>query len=302
MQTKVVVLILSYNGKNLLDECINSYLINSYPYFEIILIDNGSTDNTKDWVENNYPQVFVLRTEKNLGYSGGFNYGMDYAFKQKNADYVLITNNDVKADSNVISKLVEVAETYPLIGFVTGKVFYYEKPNVLQTTGYELTNEKYWLFSHRGRQQDNKGQFDNIEELEFADDIFMLVSRKVFMATKGYDLEFQFQSEQFDWQIRAKKAGFKIFYTPHAMIWHKESMTIGKVSSFKMYYNVRNTYVLRLKYKDKQFIKQFSKWYFTNCFIKPFLKNLCKFHLSISYSIFRGYFSAVLWGLKNIKV
>ena len=59
MQAKVVVLILSYNGKNLLDECINSYFINTYPNFEIVLIDSGSTDNTKDWVENNYPEVFV---------------------------------------------------------------------------------------------------------------------------------------------------------------------------------------------------------------------------------------------------
>jgi len=126
---KVIVLILSYNGKHLLEDGITSYFANDYPIFEIVIIDNGSTDGTKEWVEKNYTDVFVLRTEKNLGYSGGFNFGLDYAFNKKNADYVLITNNDVKADSKVISELVKVAVTDPIIGFVTGKVYYYDKPD-----------------------------------------------------------------------------------------------------------------------------------------------------------------------------
>jgi len=99
---KVVILILSYNGKHLLKDSISSYLANDYPNFEVIVIDNGSKDGTKEWVEQNYPGIIVLRTEKNLGYSGGFNFGLDYAFNKKNADNVLITNNDVKADNKVL--------------------------------------------------------------------------------------------------------------------------------------------------------------------------------------------------------
>jgi len=302
MPYKVIVLILSYNGKHLLVESISSYLVNDYPNFEVVVIDNGSIDGTKEWVEQNYPEVFVLRTVKNLGYSGGFNFGLDYAFNQKNADYVLITNNDVKADSKVISELVKVAETDPMIGFVTGKVYYYDNPQVLQTTGYEITNEEYWLFGHRGNQQEDKGLYNNIEEIDFSDDIFMLVNRQVYIETKGYDLEFQFQSEQFDWQIRAKQKGYKIYYTPEAKIWHKESMTIGKFSPLKQYYNTRNSYIVRLKHKDKIFIQNYSKWYFKNRFIKPVLKNLLKLNFLTSYMIFKGYFSAILWGLRNNKL
>lgn len=301
MHAKVVVLILSYNGKNLLDECINSYIINTYPNFEIVLIDNGSTDNTKDWVENNYPEVFVLRTEKNLGYSGGFNYGMAYAFNQKNADYVLITNNDVKADKNVISELIKVAKTDKSIGFVTGKVYFYDEPDLLQSVGY-YADELRWIGGHLGNKQKDIGQFDQVEERVFSDDIFMLVKKELYENTKGYDTNFQFQSEQFDWQIRAKKKGYKIFYTPYAKIWHKDSITIGKISSFKIYYDVRNSLVVRLKHRDKKYLDAYFKWYLKNMVCIPFIKNLAKGRLKISASIISGFFSALIWGINNKKI
>ncbi|MFW5804760.1 MAG: glycosyltransferase family 2 protein [bacterium] len=298
---KIIVLILSFNGKDLLDDSISSYLANDYENFEVVVIDNGSTDGTRDYVNENWPEVTVVRTKKNLGYSGGFNFGMEYAFNKKEADYVLITNNDVKADQSVLSELVGIANGDKMIGFVTGKVYYYDNPETLQTTGYELTNEQYWLFGHRGGQEKDIGQYDKTEELDYADDIFMLVKNEVFQETGGYDKEFEFQAEQFDWQIRAKKIGFKIFYSPHAKIWHKESMTIGKSSPFKTFYNVRNSYIVRMKHKEKGFIKIFSKWYFKTQFLKPLIKNLLKLKFNTSIMILKGYLSAIRWGVKNKK-
>ena len=127
---KVFVLVLSYNGKHLLEDSLSSYLENDYPNFEVVVIDNGSTDRTIEYVERCFPKSKVIRIEKNLGYSGGFNFGLDFAFNKNDADYALISNNDVKADKNVISELVKVAKTDEKIGFVTGKAYYYERPNV----------------------------------------------------------------------------------------------------------------------------------------------------------------------------
>lgn len=298
MRPKVIVLILSYNGKHLLDDSVTSYLANDYSNFEVVVIDNGSIDGTLEYVRERWPGVFVLRTEKNLGYSGGFNFGLDYAFNQQQADHVLITNNDVKADSKVISELVKVAETDPMIGFVTGKVYFYDRPDILQTVGY-YEDDLRWVGGHIGNLEKDDGQYDNTEERSFTDDIFMLAKKTLFKTVGGYDTEFQFQAEQFDWQIRAQKMGFKIYYAHQAKIWHKDSMTIGKSSPFKAFYDVRNSLVVRLKHRDAQYLKKYIPWYLKNTVLVPFIKNLIRFRLNHAKSVFTGFCSAVNWYLKN---
>lgn len=298
MYHKVIVLILSYNGKYLLKDSISSYLANDYPNFELVVIDNGSTDGTKEWVAQNYPSVFVLRTDKNLGYSGGFNLGLDYAFNQKQVDYVLITNNDVKADSQVISELVKVAKTDTMIGFCTGKVFFYNSPDTLQTVG-KYEDPIRWNGEHIGNKEIDKGQYDKISERIFADDIFTLVSRKLYLETSGYDTTFKFQAEEYDWQARAKKLGFKIFYTPLAKIWHKDSMTIGKRSAFKAYYDARNPMLVILKHKTADIFRKYFWYHFKIGVVRSSMVSFKQLRPAVSLAVWRGFVSGLIWGLKN---
>ena len=135
MNPKVIVLVLSYNEKYLLEECLNSYLENDYENYKILVIDNGSSDGTVDYVNREYEKVIVRRIEKNQGYSGGFNFGLNIAFNEMDADYALLTNNDVVADKNIIAELVKVATTDKKIGFTTGKVYFNDKKDTLQTVG-----------------------------------------------------------------------------------------------------------------------------------------------------------------------
>ncbi len=297
---KVIVLILSYNGKQLLDDSISSYLENEYSNFEVVVIDNGSTDGTKEYVEGKWPEVFVLRTQENLKYSGGFNFGLDYAFNKEKADYVLITNNDVKADRNVIPELVKVAETDSSIGFVTGKVYFHDQPKILQSTG-KYADLKYWRGGHRAGKEKDVGQFDIVEKIDWCDDIFWLVNRNLYLKTKGYDTEFQFQGEDFDWQVRAKEIGYSIYYTPFAKIWHKESITIGKTSSFKAYYDARNPLIVHLKYRKPKEVQIYMRRQI-KFQIKSSVKYLLKLKLSHFMATWKGYFSALLWAKKNNKL
>lgn len=303
MDPNVIVLILSYNGKHLLDDSISSYLANDYSNFQVVIVDNGSTDNTKEWVNQFYPEVYVLRNEKNLAYSGGFNFGLNYAFMQCNADYVLITNNDVKADSKVITELLKVAERDPMIGFVTGKVYYYDSPNILQTIGY-YKDSVTWTGGHIGGREQDTGQFDEDMERFMSDDIFMLVKKTVFLKVGGYNTIFKFQGEQADWQARAKKEGFKIYYAHKAKIWHKESMTIGKASSFKIFYDVRNTLLPALIHNDDIFNRIFFKWYFKNLVLIPLIKYTIKLKISFSFAVFKGFVSAMYYAIshKHFKI
>lgn len=296
----VIVLILSYNGKSLLEDSISSYLANQYPNFEVVVIDNGSTDGTKEWVADNYPQVTLLRTEVNLKYSGGFNFGLKYAFDEKNCDYVLITNNDVKVQDSVIEELVKIAETDDKIAFVTGKVYYYDLPDTLQTVGKKY-DEFWWNGGHIGRNEKDIGLYESVEELAWCDDIYWLVSKKVYKEVGGYDTEFAFQAEDYDLQARAKMAGYKLYYTPKAKIWHKESMTIGKRSPFKAYYDARNPLIVQMKYRPKDiYLKVIKRQRYL--YIKHTVKQLLKFRFKYSYMVWKGFCSAILWGKRNGKL
>jgi GT2 family glycosyltransferase len=301
MNPKVLVLILSYNGKHLLEESISSYLNNDYHNFEVVVIDNGSNDGTKQWVEEHYPMVTLLRTEVNLKYSGGFNLGLKYAFEEKQSDYVLITNNDVKADPATISSLIMTVMKDKNIGFVTGKVFYYDEPELIQSVGY-IENPRSGEVYHRGQGKTDTGEFDLDEELNCSDDIFMLVRKEVYEAVGGYDINLLFQCEQWDWQERAKEAGFIVYFSANAKIWHKESMTIGKFSPFKLYYDMRNTMIVIFKHKSP---KQFSHYFWKSLrlsFFKGTIRYLIKGDYKHAVACVRGFLSGLKWILGSGKV
>ncbi len=297
---KVIVLILSYNGKHLLDDSISSYLENDYPNFKVVVIDNGSSDSTKEYIEKNFPEARVIRLEKNRGYSGGFNFGLDYAFNKNNADYVLVTNNDVRADKRVISELVKVAETDKRIGFVTGKVYYNDGLNVLQTVG-KKWHSILWSGPHIGANEKDVGQYEKIEERVFLDDIFTLVPRELYKQTGGYDSQLYLQAEEFDWQIQAKKLGWKLYYTPYAKIWHKGSATIGGLGSpISMFFYIRNHMIVIFKHGNV--VQSIRIWFYflgKNLFalIKSFLKITLrrKSRLVSHLAGLLGWMSATAW-------
>lgn len=300
LKLEVIVIILSYNGKYLLDDCVNSYLANDYQNFKVVVVDNGSTDGTDSYVKEKWPEVKLLRTDVNLKYSGGLNFGMKYAFDEQKADYVLITNNDVKADTKLVSSCVEVAVTDPKIAFVTGKVFYFEHPNVFQTVG-KKADPFWWNAGHIGRGEKDNGQYDEVREIAWCDDIFWLVNRKVYDELGGYDTEFAFQGEDFDWQARAKQAGYKIFYSPKAKLWHKESMTIGKSSPFKAYYDARNPLIVHMKYRKKEEYLAVMKAKKKN-HLKMSPKYILKGRIKYFFKVWQGYYSAVKWGKAHNKL
>ena len=299
MAPKVIVLILSFNGKHLLKEAIESYQSNDYSNYEVAVIDNGSTDGTMDYVAANWPDIEIIRTEKNLGYSGGANLGLKYAFEDQKADYVLFTNNDVRADRQIIRALVDAAIADKGIGFTIGKVYYYDRPQVLHSVGKKY-DEFRWNGGHIGRNEMDNGQYDQAEERAWCDDIYWLINKDVYDEIGGYDTEFFLQGEDYDYQARAKKRGYKIYYTPEAKLWHMTSATIGRASAYVEYFNSRNPLIVQMKHREKNeylpFIKTKRKELRKRT-PRLFLK--CKFRYVLR--MWLGYYSAISWGRRNHK-
>jgi len=256
----VVVLLLTYNGKKLLQDSIPTYLKNNYSNFKVVVIDNGSSNGTKDFVKSHFPEVDLIRLDKNRGYSGGFNFGLQYSTKDLNADFVLVSNDDVIADKNLISQLVEVANTNNQIGFVTGKVFFYNSDsegNILQTVG-KMSDSYSIVGNHIGGGELDEGQFDKVVERDFIDDVYMLVRSDLIDKTGGYDEDFFMQYEESDWQIRSKKLGYKIYFTPHAKLWHKVGMsTGGKDSPLRNFNYEKSRFMLIRKHTSSNHILKY---------------------------------------------
>jgi GT2 family glycosyltransferase len=265
------------------------------------VIDNGSTDGSAYALRSHFGErIKVIENKANLGYARGFNVGLRYSFVEKGADYCLVMNNDTIIGAESIRELVKVAQFDSTIGFVTGKVYYYDDPSILQTVGKEY-HPVFWNGSHIGNGEKDLGQYDSIRELHFADDIFTLVSRYLYETVGGYNPLFFLESEEYDWQARAKSAGYRILYTPHAKLWHRVSMTLGKDSVLKAYYDARNPLLVILLNKSPEFFKKYMQHYFSSRILRSSLVYLKHGRFSAAYAKWQGFCSAIAWGIRNRK-
>lgn len=235
---KVSIITLNWNRKEDTIECVNSLLNLEYPDYEIVVVDNGSTDGSAESFKKTFLDITVIENKKNLGYALGFNTGIEYALEQ-NVKYVLILNNDTVINKNALKELVKVAESDPQIGFVSGKVYDYTEPNKLQVVG-KIIDFNIGSVRNVGGGEIDHGQYDEIKEYKFLDDIFWLVRTEVFRKVGMYDSNFFLIFEETDLCARANKY-FKLVYTPHAKIWHKKSQSSGGAGNpINTYYMARN--------------------------------------------------------------
>jgi GT2 family glycosyltransferase len=295
----VYVLILNWNGRALTVDCVESVLKSDYTNLRVLVIDNGSTDGSvADLKERFGPGIEIIENGKNLGYADGFNVGLKYAFGAEGADYCLVMNNDTVIDKSAISEYVKIAESDEMIGFVTGKVYFFDHPNVLQTVGMHSDPVR-WRGEHIGRNEIDTGQYDEVCERVFADDVYTLVRRSMYEATGGYNSLFFLQSEETDWQARAKHYGYKIVFTPRARLWHRVSITIGRDSALKAYYDARNPMLVILLHKPAGFFRRYFWHYLRYDILRSSLVYLKRGRLSHAAAKWRGMMSGLTWGLHN---
>ncbi len=299
---KVYVIILNWNGKHDTIECIKSLKKVNYPNFEIVVVDNGSTDGSVSALRTKYPNITIIENGRNLGYAKGFNSGIRYALG-KGADYFLILNNDTVIDPNALGELVRVAEKEHRTGFVSGKVYFYDEPNRLQTVG-RSSHPILIVRDLIGHRELDNGQYDEIVERDFVDDVFLLVRRAVFEEVGGYDPTFFLMYEETDWCARVRRAGFKIMYTPFAKIWHKGNLeTVTGRSTTHQFYLARNQIPFVRRNASPQRFRRFLMTFLFS-YKPPYAPRqawrlLKQGHFSLLAAYVRGIGSGLVWLLRN---
>lgn len=229
MKDLVVAILLNYNQNEYTLKCVDSLLKSDYKPLKILLIDNGSLQKNADHLMEELPEddrLILERIENNIGYGKGSNFGLEEGMKL-DPDYFLIMNNDTVIDSKAIEELVKTSKIFDDKALVTGKVYHYDQPNILQFVGFKYINRKTLSYTRMGLDETDNGQFDEIVESDMIDDIFVLQSAEVYKKIGGYSPYFWINGVNIDRGLRAIENGFKLIYTPNAKIWHKGSVSIG---------------------------------------------------------------------------
>jgi hypothetical protein len=191
--------------------------------------------------------MVLIQTGANLGYAGGNNVGIRYALT-RGAGYVWLLNNDTVVDRDALTEMVRLAEGDEKTGIVGSKIYYYDKPNVLQTAGGGRFNFWQGLSHFYGWLQEDRGQWDRAFEVGYVTGASLL-SNRVVIERIGMMLEtFFMYGEDVEWQIRARQAGYRLVYCPRSKVWHKENASSGYKSPFVEYYATRNSLLIVRRY------------------------------------------------------
>ncbi len=234
----VSIVTVNFNYSHVTDEFLDAfYKTNDYPNYEIIVVDNASTINPIAEWKIKYPEVQFYRSDINLGFAGGNNLGISKA----KGDLFFLVNNDTEFTYGLVKTLANDFDSFPKMGMISPKIRYFQQPDILQYAGYTEMNN----FTGRnvciGKYQLDNGQYDNLTGLTgFGHGAAMMVSKatieKAGLMYENYFLYY----EEMDWGARIKKAGFEIRLNMQALIYHKESVTVGEKSALKEFFMNRN--------------------------------------------------------------
>jgi GT2 family glycosyltransferase len=245
---RVSIIILNWNGFEVTKDCLESIEKIDYPSYQVVVVDNGSTDGSAERFQEQFPSVTVIRNEQNLGFTAGNNAGLRFVLQQ-HPDYVLLLNNDTIVSRDFLSQLVQAGEADRRIGVLNPKIYYEDPPDAIWYGGGSFS---LWrgLSRHLNMGKRDSSRADAGGEVNFVTGCALLVKASVIDRIGLLDERFVSSFEDADFSIRAREAGFQAAYVPQARIWHRVSYTfkakLGK--SHRDFYNVRNSILIERKH------------------------------------------------------
>ena len=291
MDITLSIITINYNGLRDTCELIESLPLGS-PSMEVIVVDNASKEDEASIIEKRYPNIKVIRSNKNLGFAGGNNLGI----KAARGKYLFFINNDtiLSHQPSAIDSLISRLESDEKIGMVCPKIRFAWDNNPIQFAGYTPLS-RFSMRNHSiGFGETDKGQYNTPHPTPYAHGAAMMVKRealeKVGLMPECYFLYY----EELDWSMMFTRAGYTIWYEPACTIYHKESQATGQNSPLKVYYLTRNR-LLFVKRNKKEYAKYITYAYLI-CMVAP--SDICKyiFHRQLNLA------SATIKGIINFQL
>ena len=285
LDIQISIITINYNG--LKDTC---ELIETLPLedgsLEVIVVDNASQEDEATIIEQRYPQITVIHSDKNLGFAGGNNLGI----KAAHGKYLFFINNDtlLRPQTSDLIPLIHRLESSPKIGAVCPKIRFAWGDNPIQFAGYTPLSPVTMRNRAIGFGETDQGQYDTAHLTPYAHGAALMVKRKVIdkagLMPECYFLYY----EELDWSMMIRRAGYDIWYEPAVSIFHKESQATGQDSPLRTYYITRNR-LLFVKRNINGIEKILSYIYIIGVVgLKDILKNLLRRRRDLAQATFKG--------------
>jgi GT2 family glycosyltransferase len=241
----VLVVIVNWNLKQETIACLESVRSTRYPC-DIVVVDNGSEDDSAEEIAGRFPDVRVLALSRNVGFAAACNLGLKQGLSE-GTQYVLLLNNDTIADRELLTELVRAAETHPDAGILGPKVCNASQPDRIWYAG---ARRRRWVLAavSLGHDQLDQGQFERTREVDYIFGCGMFIRRQVLEVIGTLDPRFFLYLEDMDLCLRAQAAGFRLLYVPGAKILHWGSASTASNPALRKYHLVRSTWLFLRKH------------------------------------------------------
>lgn len=235
----ISVVVVNWNGKTFLEECLSSLRRQTHPDREVLVVDNGSTDGSPDWIRDNFPEFRLVALAENQGFAGGNNAGI----RQARGEWIALLNNDAAADPQWLDLLSRAVQRDPQLGLAASRVILTSGP--LDSAGDAMTIAG--VPYKRGHGKVPNGTYTAPGEVFGVSGCAALVRKRMLDEIGLLDEDFFCIYEDGDLSFRAHLAGYRCIYVPEAVVYHRLHGTLGKLSRPYVFYGQRNMEYLYFK-------------------------------------------------------
>ncbi|MEM9882376.1 MAG: glycosyltransferase family 2 protein [Planctomycetota bacterium] len=236
---QLAIVIVNWNGPDDTIACLDSLAQTPLPPERVVLVDNGSTDDSVARIAAAHPRVTLLPTGRNLGFTGGNNLGIAHA-RQPGVRYVMLLNNDTVLGPAMLERLLDAAERHPRFGVLTPEIRYHDEPEAVWFDGARLDLARGLAVHDRPAATVGGG----IEPLPWTSGCAMLIRDEVLEQCGGFDDRFFLNWEDVDLSLRVVAAGWELGLVRGAVLYHKVGRSFARVSGLGLYYHARNQWLL----------------------------------------------------------